>query len=88
MTAKTGTAGGQVTESAGSTAERVTVNLSPRASEALARIAARNGASKTETINRALTALDVLYATQSGGDIVIYVRDENAGGELMRMTIL
>jgi hypothetical protein len=60
--------------------ERVTVNLTARASHALDRAAALTGDSKTDTINRALQIYAYLEEiTENGG--TIYVR-ESPDGEL------
>jgi hypothetical protein len=78
--ASTGTAGRN-----GSTLERVTVNLTPRASKALEQAVKCTGDTKTDTINRALQVYAYLEETmQSGGSI--YLR-QNPDGELERLRI-
>ncbi len=65
--------------------ERVTVNLIPRAAQALQRAVELTGDSKTDTINRALQAYVYLEeVTRSGGDI--YVREsKDAELQLLKM---
>lgn len=65
--------------------ERVTVNLVPRASRALQRVAELTGDSKTDTINRALQAYTYLEeVSASGGNI--YVREsKDAELQLLKM---
>jgi len=63
--------------------ERVTVNLVPRAAEALDRIMELTGDSKTDSINRALKVLDVLERRFSeGGELV--VRYEHREAEVLK----
>ena len=60
--------------------ERVTVNLTGRAADALEQVAKLTGNSKTDTINRSLQLYAYLeQVTNDGG--AIYVR-ESPGGEL------
>jgi hypothetical protein len=66
--------------------ERVTVNLTPRASKALAETAQLTGDSKTDTINRALQVYAFVQSIIEGGG-AMYVR--RAGeDEMERLTIM
>ena len=58
----------------GSSLERVTVNLTPRTSEALEQLAQTTGDTKTDTINKALQVFAYLQELQHGGG-AIYVRE-------------
>lgn len=51
--------------------ERVTINLIPRASAALAEAAQLTGNSKTDTVNRALQAYAFLERTMAGGGEIL-----------------
>ncbi|MDQ2873984.1 MAG: hypothetical protein M3Y33_03870 [Actinomycetota bacterium] len=52
--------------------ERMTVNLIPKAAEALGTAAAREGLSKTDTVNRALQLYDyVTGLTAAGAEVLI-----------------
>jgi len=63
----------------GAGGERVTVNLSAKAAEALHEVATNNGDTKTDTINRALLIYAYLErVVRDGGKI--YVREQ--GGDL------
>jgi hypothetical protein len=63
--------------SGGKGPERVTVNLIPRASQALHEVSDLTGDSKTDTINRALQVYKYLMEiVESGGDI--YVREKDS----------
>jgi hypothetical protein len=61
----------------GSSLERVTVNLTPRTSEALEQLAQMTGDSKTDTINKALQVFAYLQELQRGGG-AIYVREPDS----------
>jgi hypothetical protein len=69
----------------GSPLERVTVNLAPRASEALEQLAQITGESKTDTINKALQVFSYLQQLQRDGG-AIYVR-ESGSKEVERLKI-
>lgn len=65
---------------------RVTVNLTPRAWDALKRAVKLTGDSKTDTINRAVHVYAyVVNITQNGGDL--YVRDDGHD-ELERLLLV
>jgi hypothetical protein len=66
--------------------ERVTVNLVPRASAALAATVARTGDSKTDVVNQAVKVYELLGALQDAGN-VIYIRNPGSQ-ELERLRIL
>jgi hypothetical protein len=66
--------------------ERVTVNLTPRASKALAETAQLTGDSKTDTINRALQVYAFVQSIIEG-DGALYVRRSD-GDEMERLTIM
>lgn len=51
--------------------ERVTVNLIPQASRALAAAVERTGHSKTDTVNRAIQLYDFIVKTQADGNDVL-----------------
>lgn len=69
----------------GSALERVTVNLTPRASKALEQVVERTGDTKTDTINRALQVYAFVEKTlQEGGSV--YTR-RTPDGELERLQI-
>jgi hypothetical protein len=58
--------------SGGSGPERVTVNLIPRAAQALHEVSDLTGDSKTDSINRALQVYNYLMTiTESGGEILV-----------------
>lgn len=65
------------TAKAGQALTRITVNLTPRAIGVLNAIMARTGDSKTDTINRALLAYDVVLELmrRSGGQLVCRDRE-------------
>lgn len=69
----------------GSGSERVTVNLNHRAAEALERVVALTGETKTDSINRALQVYAMLHELQANNGAV-YTRE--AGAELERLRIL
>lgn len=58
----------------GSPLERVTVNLVPRASEALRRVSHRTGSSMTDAINRAIQVYDYIEGVEANGG-ALYVRE-------------
>lgn len=65
--------------------DRITVNLTPRAQQALAEAVDRSGDSKTDTVIRALQVynyLDELWRN----DGAVYVRQQ-PGGELERLRV-
>jgi hypothetical protein len=65
--------------------ERITVNLTGRASRALEQATKLTGDSKTDTVNRALQVYAYMEEiTAEGGSV--YVR-EAAGGELERLKV-
>jgi hypothetical protein len=66
--------------------ERVTVNLTARAAEALRESAEITGDTKTDTINRALLIYAFLHKTMRDGGAV-YTRDAGSG-ELERVRFL
>jgi hypothetical protein len=68
------------------TVERVTVNLNGRAVNALERVAAITGETKTDAINRALLVYALLHETQENGG-TIYTRERDAQ-ELERLRVL
>lgn len=70
----------------GSSLERVTVNLAPRASDALEQLSRITGESKTDSINKALQLFAYLQQVQSEHG-AIYVR-EPGSKELERLRIL
>lgn len=65
------------TTEAGQALTRITVNLTPRAIGALHATMTRTGDSKTDTINRALLAYDVVLELmrRSGGQLVCRDRE-------------
>lgn len=66
--------------------QRVTVNLTPRAYEALKQAEKLTGDSRTDTINRAIHVYAyIMNITQNDG--AVYVRD-NGSSELERLQIL
>lgn len=67
-------------------AERVTVNLNGRASDALEQVARMTGETKTDAINRALQVYAMLHEVQDQGG-AIYTRARDAK-ELERLRIL
>lgn len=69
----------------GSPLERVTVNLTPRTSEALEQLAQITGESKTDMINKALQVFSYLQQLQRDGGAV-YVR-EPGSKEVERLKI-
>jgi hypothetical protein len=66
------------------TLERVTVNLTPRACNALEAIVQRTGDSKTDTINRALQIYNYLDEIMHSGGAV-YVQDHNGKPERLKI---
>jgi hypothetical protein len=68
------------------TVERVTVNLTARAVQALEKVTDITGESKTDAINRAMQVYALLHRTQHDGGTV-YLRGRNAK-ELERLRIL
>ncbi len=54
---------------------RITVNLAPRAVEALNRVAFRTGDSRTDTINRALVGWAELLRTVDAGGGELLLKD-------------
>jgi hypothetical protein len=62
----------------GSSPERVTFSLAPQAATALEKLVRRTGASKTDTINRALCVFEHIEALQHTGGAV-YVRETSHG---------
>ena len=67
-----------VTSSAEAT--RVTIALMPRAAAGLAALTGRTGQSKTDLVNRAITAYDFIDAQLSAGRDLL-VRDRETGAE-------
>lgn len=63
--------------------ERITVNLTPRAAQALDRLVELTGDSKTDSINRALQAYALIEEAQQAGGSA-YLR-ETPGSELERL---
>jgi hypothetical protein len=68
------------------TVERVTVNLTARAAQALEKVIEITGESKTDAISRALLVYALLHETQHDGGS-IYLR-ERGSKELERLRIL
>ncbi|MDQ3762358.1 MAG: hypothetical protein M3460_11950 [Actinomycetota bacterium] len=66
------------------TLERVTVNLTPRAWNALEATVQRTGDSKTDTINRALQVYNYLDEIMHSGGAV-YVQDPNGKPERLKI---
>lgn len=65
---------------------RLTVNLTPKAAQALEQAVVVTGDSKTDTVNRALQAYAyIVNITQNGGDL--YIRD-GGQAELQRLTLI
>jgi hypothetical protein len=77
---------GQANTASAAPLERITVNLTPRAAQALAASIARTGDSKTDTVIRAITVYDFLGSLQDEGH-VLYLRT-NGSKELERLRIL
>lgn len=64
---------------------RVTVNLSPKASDAMERTAARLGLTWTDVINRALQAYAILEEERAAGaDVLLRAAD----GEVTKLLLL
>ena len=60
------------------TYEKITVNLIEKASKALAASAAREGGTRTDTVNRALQVCDYLSAELAkGNDLLIRQADDS-----------
>jgi hypothetical protein len=72
-------------QTAGGGPERVTVNLSHRASAALTSVVELTGDSKTDSISRALLLYSMLHELQHDGG-AIYLRENS--GDLERLRIL
>jgi len=66
--------------------DRITVNLIPKASRALASAMGRNGDSKTDTVNRALQLYEFVTRLEAEGG-TLYVRGQD-GTELERIQLL
>ena len=64
--------------------ERVTVNLTPRASRALESVTVLTGDSKTDTINRALQIYAFLEETVAKGGTVVVQEGKDAPPQLIR----
>jgi hypothetical protein len=64
--------------------ERVTVNLSARASQALQETAELTGETKTESINRALQVYAYLRQVMADGGVV-YTKNSDRADELERL---
>ena len=62
--------------------ERLTVNLIPRAAEALASAATRTGLSKTDVVNRALQMYDYLEGLHGDGAQIL-VREQSGDEQVM-----
>lgn len=65
---------------------RLTVNLTPRAAQALSAAAATTGFNKTDVINRALSVYAYVEAVMAGGG-ALYVR-ELPGDEARELKLL
>ena len=77
---------GPATGRGGGSHERVTVNLTRKASNALANAVQLTGDSKTDTINKALQVYQLLQQIQADGG-ADYLK-ESAGAELERLRVL
>lgn len=58
------------------TAERITVTLVPKAADDLAALQERTGLSKTDLVNRALTAYDFIEGQMSAGAEILVRRGD------------
>ncbi len=67
------------------TLERITVNLVPAASEALAHAAALTRVSRTDTINRSLQAYDFLMDMQAAGVVLLLRYPDSVELERLRL---
>ncbi len=69
----------------GSAGERVTVNLTPRASQALSDVVARTGDTKTDAINRALRIYAYVERVLGDGGAVYVQVDSESPPQLLKI---
>jgi hypothetical protein len=76
---------GGETAPGGSSLTRITVNFTPRATEALEKLAVKTGDSKTDILNRAVMVLEVVVEALERGQGKVIVENPDGTKEVWRL---